>query len=922
MAGSQLKRLKASLKEQGIIGPQQSKKQKRKNALDQKASSDKRLNRSEALEGIREQFNPFQFKTSARGPKFEVTTIKPANDKTLKGVNGRPGLAKSMAEERRRGTLLVEMQRRNKVGGLVDRRFGENDPTMSLEDKMIERFTREQQRNLKKGSVFDLEDDNDELGEDFLTHGGKKISFGDEEYLRDDFAEKDLPSGDESAGSLTEKKRLKRLRFEQAGEEDSPEEDNQPERKKSKKEIYEEIIAKSKLHKYERQAAKEEDSELRAELDKELREVQSLLFQRHKVQPRESNQVAAPVVIAGVEKTVLDKEYDVRVKQLAADKRAKPAERTKTEEEKLEEESKRLKELEEKRQKRMRGEVDSSEDEEMEDDQPKPAPAQGVPHIHESRMGMIDHDEKDEFGLGKGIKLRLTATELGLDDEDDFEIDDDLIASGSELDLDSDEYGSEGEEGSEEEESDDEDDEFTKGLLTGTEFKDPAFQVPADGKGDDKDGIPYTFPCPQTHEELVKTFQSIGVIKTPVAVQRIRALYHPKLDSRNKERLGNFCQALIQHVVYLGDRFEPHWFPALESVIRHIHSLAKTFPIEVAKGYRACLLEMERERPLNLTVGDLLLLTGIGSTYPTSDHFHQVVTPAMLSIGRFLGQKIPQTLSDYATGTYLSILAVQYQQLSKRYVPELVNFCLNTLCALAPQKPQKKLGCFPLHQPAAGIRIQGAVLSKIRKLNCCDCQASCLASLNDDEVNSLKVAIVITIAAVLKAVAEIWHKHAAFHESFQPAVRVLEHLTSKANAAHVPTPLTSKLKDTATAIERLMRLAHLARRPLELHHHRPLAIRTYVPKFEDSFDPNKHYDPNRERAELAKLRAEHKRERKGAMRELRKDAAFMQRENLRIKKAKDEAYEKKFKRLVAEIQGEEGHAANEYAREKAKRKRR
>ena len=95
-----------------------------------------------------------------------------------------------------------------------------------------------------------------------------------------------------------------------------------------------------------------------------------------------------------------------------------------------------------------------------------------------------------------------------------------------------------------------------------------------------------------------------------------------------------------------------------------------------------------------------------------------------------------------------------------------------------------------------------------------------------------------------------------------------------------------------------------------------------MPKFEDSFDPNKHYDPNRERAELAKLRAEHKRERKGAMRELRKDAAFMQRENLRIKKAKDEAYEKKFKRLVAEIQGEEGHAANEYAREKAKRKRR
>jgi len=235
-----------------MIGPQQSKKQKRKGALDAKGANDKRLNRSEALEGIREQFNPFQFKTSARGPKFEVTTSKSANDRSAKGINGRPGLAKSVGEERRRQTLLVEMQRRNKVGGLVDRRFGEDDPTMSLEDKMIERFTREQQRSHKKGSIFDLEDD-DEPGEGFLTHGGKAIAFGnDEEALQDDFADEELPSGDESDGSHAERRRLKRLRLEQAeGEEgESPEEDGQPERKKTKKEIYEEIIAKSKLHKY------------------------------------------------------------------------------------------------------------------------------------------------------------------------------------------------------------------------------------------------------------------------------------------------------------------------------------------------------------------------------------------------------------------------------------------------------------------------------------------------------------------------------------------------------------------------------------------------------------------------------------------------------------------------------------------------
>ncbi|KAH6854249.1 nucleolar protein 14 [Chaetomium sp. MPI-CAGE-AT-0009] len=910
MAGSQLKRLKASLKDQGIIGPQQSKKQKRKNAEEQKARPDKRLQRGEALASIREQFNPFQFKTSARGPKFEVTTNKPANDKATMGIKGRPGLAKAVGEERRRQTLLVEMQRRNKVGGLIDRRFGEDDPNMSLEDKMMERFTREQQRNHKKSSMFDLEEDDEPMGG--LTHMGKPLFDDDDEDqapVKDDFDEEDLPSGDESDNSRAERRMLKRQRrAEAAGEQEEEEDDDQPERKKTKKEIYEEVIAKSKLHRYERQAAKDEDTELRAELDQTMPEIQALLFQRQKPPTKDG----PSMVIAGKDKTALDKDYDLRIRLLAADKRAQPAERTKTEEEKAEEESKRLKELEERRLKRMRGEV-LSEDEEDEEGKGGKGKAND-----DDADDPFDAEENDEYGLGTGVKYRPTAAELGFDDEDDFLIDDDLVASGSELELESDMEGEESDDEDAGSESDSDDDEFVKGILTEAVTKDPVFQISGNAKGDDKDGIPYTFPCPQTHEEMIQAFDGIEVSKLPVAVQRIRALYHPKLDSKNKERLGKFSQVLVQHVAYLGDNLEPQWFPTLESLSRHIHSLAKSFPIEVAKAYRAHIQEIEQQRPLALTVGDLVLLTAIGTTFPTSDHFHQVVTPAMLAIARYLGQKIPQALSDYATGTYLSILALQYQQFSKRYVPELMNFCLNTLCSLAHEKAQS-VGFFPVHEPAAGTRIKGASKTAIRQLNCGDCQPK--QSLSTAEETSLKVAILSTTTAILKAAAETWHKLPAFHETFHPASLVLQHLTSKPNSAHLPAGLTSKLTDTAATVARLLQLARLSRRPLELHHHRPLAIRTYVPKFEDAFDPGKHYDPDRDRAELAKLRAEHKRERKGALRELRKDAAFMQRENLRVKKERDAAYEKKYKRLVAEIQGEEGKAANEYAREKEARKR-
>lgn len=98
MPPSQLKRLKASLREQGITGPQKSKKERKKNAQNG-ANSDKRVNRNAALSAVREQFAPFEFKLSARGPKFDVTTDKTLSGRVSKGIASRPGVKRAAAEE-------------------------------------------------------------------------------------------------------------------------------------------------------------------------------------------------------------------------------------------------------------------------------------------------------------------------------------------------------------------------------------------------------------------------------------------------------------------------------------------------------------------------------------------------------------------------------------------------------------------------------------------------------------------------------------------------------------------------------------------------------------------------------------------------------------------------------------------------------
>jgi Nop14-like family. len=96
MPPSQLKQLKASLRENGVLGPQKSKKEKRQNAKTGVGAKN-RNQREVALQAIRDRFNPFEIKTINKSSKFDVTT---RDGNTTAGGGARPGVTKSLGEER------------------------------------------------------------------------------------------------------------------------------------------------------------------------------------------------------------------------------------------------------------------------------------------------------------------------------------------------------------------------------------------------------------------------------------------------------------------------------------------------------------------------------------------------------------------------------------------------------------------------------------------------------------------------------------------------------------------------------------------------------------------------------------------------------------------------------------------------------
>ena len=277
------------------------------------------------MKGAQPKDNPFE----RRVERKKHTVLDPrAKNKSVNIAE-----ARGRAEEIRQKTLLVEYGQEGKAVSFVDRRFGESDPSMTEEDKMLMRFQKEKQRQLRTSrNDFALEDDEE------LTHFGQ--SLGDNATL--DWSDNDASDDERSL----DKEIASKYNFGGGG--DGTEGGPDDGRQKTKKEIMEEIIKKSKTYKAERRKDKEETDQLVDELNEDFKEIQGLLKSRS--DPLAQNE----------EEVVLEKdddavEYNKLKSILGMDLRARATDRLKTEEEVAREERERLDTLEAARVKRMTG---------------------------------------------------------------------------------------------------------------------------------------------------------------------------------------------------------------------------------------------------------------------------------------------------------------------------------------------------------------------------------------------------------------------------------------------------------------------------------------------------------------------------------------------------------------------------------------
>ena len=213
-----------------------------------------------------------------------------------------------------------------------------------------------------------------------------------------------------------------------------------------------------------------------------------------------------------------DDDYDQHVRELAFDKRAKPKDRTKTEEELALEEKESLEKAERARRRRMLGLEEESDDEEK--GKGKGKRKRGADDLEDDF-----YDEDAELGgLGAGL---VGGDTLEVEEEED---------EGSSDDEGQDDEG-ESSGGEEEEEVSTDDSEDEEGEHENLVSVAPSAKGKSKARQLSSVELPFTFPCPSTHEEFLKIVDGAADADVPIIVQRIRTLYHTSLAPENKFKL-------------------------------------------------------------------------------------------------------------------------------------------------------------------------------------------------------------------------------------------------------------------------------------------------------------------------------------------------------------------------------------------------
>ena len=420
---------------------------------------------------------------------------------------------------------------------------------------------------------------------------------------------------------------------------------------------------------------------------------------------------------------------------------------------------------------------------------------------------------------------------------------------------------------------------------------------------------------PESIEKLIELLKPYSAKDRSTVITRIRALHHVSLGADNKLKLQRFYFLLWKYFRFVCDEFSSNaitlevMMANLDILTVHIYEMSEKMESIAAKVSRDNINSIQRSvfktKEFSYPTGsDLMIMKLIGTLYSVSDARHSVILPLEMLMSQCLTQLSVQSELDVACSLFIVSLYFSFVKDSKRYVPEIicylqellyVGFDLeNPITTLQMSEcPRTILSKYDFSPLPLVFQAPLSLWSKLNSKSKLDdsLDISHLFFVNDKKEFALRS--YCTCVKQIRQMCGLYESLASFPEIIAPFIDI----HSKISAPN------AKLLHTE--------LSELSKKIVSLR--KPLALRTFKPIPIKSSAPLEVEDRDADKSKIIKRRA--KQEKRGAIRELKKDAEFISLEKSKKHQIQIEAKNKKRKE-TAKFMAQQAMDTNPFRQDK------
>ncbi|XP_069362933.1 nucleolar protein 14 homolog [Maniola hyperantus] len=399
--------------------------------------------------------------------------------------------------------------------------------------------------------------------------------------------------------------------------------------------------------------------------------------------------------------------------------------------------------------------------------------------------------------------------------------------------------------------------------------------------------------------------------KTPAqqsaALEKLIKSYDPSLGESNKEHLSRLYAHLLQYAHDLFSNLKTESdiiksFLVLNKIVPYFYDLIHLNKVSTKKFLVELLKEKHdqfKRKPKKVPDLDTLVFFKLVSIlYPTSDFRHPVTTPSLIFMSEILSLSRFRDAYSISRGFFIVSLILEYIVLSKRYVPEALNFLRGIfyLCAnTSVLNPVQVVPPFRLHKDVKILNLEHDC-SKMAVEEKMAGKDLLLTEIDD----SYKIRCLLTSTLMLKEFFDKYNDLEALSAIFEPHIQLLGRVDLDLYPSKVRGKVLEVLQYMKQTLE-VMTYTQMAREKV-----RPKALRLYEPDIQDVFTGSKSSNMSRENADRARLKGRYKREMKGALREIRRDKAYIASVKIRQKIQSDNVRKEKVKQIYKDASIQQG----------------